>query len=68
MATPPQNKLVTLKESEDSGAKLDKDQKAAVKRLDEVSIQLEVVRDLQRQFASFSQEVRERGMETRRHL
>ena len=34
-----------------------------MKRLDEVSTQLEVVRDLQRQFASFSQEVRERGRE-----
>ena len=47
-----QNKLMALKETVDTGAQLDKDQQEAVTRLDEVTIQLELVRDLQKQFAT----------------
>ena len=53
----PQNKLMTLKQNVDVGAQLDKDQREAVKRLDEVTIQLEVVKDLQKQFTAITVDV-----------
>ena len=49
-----QNKLLVLKENMD---KLDKDQKEAIMKLDDVMVQLEMVKDLQKQFASVSVEV-----------
>ena len=52
-----QNKLMALKETVDTGTQLDKDQKEAVMRLDEVTIQLELVKDLQKQFAAVTVEV-----------
>ena len=52
---------MSLKESIDSGAQLDRDQQEAVRRLHEVTIQLDLVRELQKQFAAFSTEVRGGG-------
>ena len=46
------NKLMALKQTVDAGAQLDKDQREAVMKLDEVTIQLELVKDLQKQFTA----------------
>jgi len=48
------NKLSSLKDSLDSGTKLDKDQMDAVTKLENVSTQLELVRELQKQFSTMS--------------
>ena len=53
-----QNKLLLLKESMDQGTQLDKDQKEAVMKLNEVLIQLELAKELQKQFATLSLEVK----------
>lgn len=51
-----QNKLIALKESEDA-AGLDKDQREAITKIKDVTLQLEVVRDLQKQFSLAEAEV-----------
>ncbi|CAI8027881.1 Caprin-1 [Geodia barretti] len=50
------NKLITLKQSIETGAKLTPDQEDAVSKLGEVNIQLEMVKDLQKQFAAVTTE------------
>ena len=55
---PPQNKLESLRDNLESGSsRLDKDQLAAVAKLDEVGIQLELIKDLQKQFTTLQSEV-----------
>ncbi|XP_064400637.1 caprin-1-like isoform X2 [Halichondria panicea] len=46
------NKLESLKEGLDSGTRLDTDQIAAVAKLNDVSIQLELIKELQKQFTT----------------
>ena len=54
----PQNKLMALKQSIETGVKLTKDQEEAVMKLDEVNIQLDLVRELQKQFMGVTTEVK----------
>ena len=53
-----QNKLVTLKENAQSGTDaLDKAQQEAITKIKDVHLQLELVKDLQKQFGSLQAEV-----------
>lgn len=52
-----QNKLESLKEGLDSGTRLDTDQIAAVAKLNDVSIQLELIKELQKQFTTLQSDV-----------
>ena len=62
---PPQNKLESLRDNLESGSsRLDKDQLAAVAKLDEVGIQLELIKDLQKQFTTLQSEVCYQGYST----
>lgn len=51
-----QNKLTALKEGNDMG-ELDRDQKEAITKIKDVSLQLELIRDLQKQFSQVEAEV-----------
>ena len=48
---------MTLQESAEQGEKLTADQEDAVSKLGEVQLQLELVKDLQKQFTSLNSEV-----------
>ena len=52
-----QNKLLSLQESADQGEQLKRDQEEAIAKLGEVQLQLDLVKDLQKQFSSLSAEV-----------
>ena len=52
-----QNKLSILKDNLDSGVALDKDQLDAVTKIEQVSTQLELVKELQKQFTTMSADV-----------
>ena len=52
-----QNKLMTLQESADQGEQLKRDQEEAIAKLGEVQLQLDLVKDLQKQFFSLNVEV-----------
>ena len=52
-----QNKLLSLQESADQGEQLKRDQEEAIAKLGEVQLQLDLVKDLQRQFSSLNTEV-----------
>ena len=52
-----QNRLVSLKESEEQGTQLEKDQLDAIAKIENVTIQLELVKELQKQFQALSVEV-----------
>ena len=54
---PHQNKLSILKDNLDSGVALDKDQLDAVTKIEQVSTQLELVKELQKQFTTMSADV-----------
>ena len=51
----------------DQGTRLDKDQLDAVQKLSDVSLQLELVKDLQKQFATLNTEVASGNTVTRTH-
>ena len=53
----PQNKLSTLKEQLDDGNQLDRDQQDAVSRINEVVIQLDLLKELQKQFCQLTTDV-----------
>ncbi len=53
-----QNKLITLKENAlGSADALDKDQQEAITKIKDVHVQLDLVKDLQKQFGSLQTEV-----------
>ena len=52
-----QNKLLSLQESADQGEQLKRDQEEAIAKLGEVQLQLDLVKDLQKQFSSLNTEV-----------
>lgn len=54
---PSQNKLLTLQESAEHGEQLKREQEEAIAKLGEVELQLELVKDLQKQFNSLNSEV-----------
>ena len=55
---PVQQKLTALEESLMNGKELDKDQREAVTKLPDVSVQLDLARDFQKQFQSVQVEVK----------
>ena len=54
---PAQNKLLTLQESAEHGEQLKRDQEEAISKLGEVQLQLDLVKELQKQFTSLNSEV-----------
>ena len=58
-----QQKLTALEESLIKGKELDKDQREAVNRLPDVSVQLDLARDFQKQFQNVQGEVKKPSKE-----
>ena len=62
-----QGRLVTLQESKQEGKDLTKDQLQAIEKLPEVSIQLDIVKELQKQFLQLQAEVLYSGAHLHMH-